>query len=93
MSKSDIFRASIGQGAIAWIAKHLRERWPDEPQPAEMAANLDGIAREHEVPIEKTLGWIDYHPRGSELTTASFRRWAEAYAAERERVLKELSRR
>jgi hypothetical protein len=91
MSKSELFRESIQKGAVDWVAKHLRDRWPDEQQPDELAANLDAISREYEVPIEKTLGWIDLHPRGSELTTESFRRWAEAYAAERERVLKELS--
>jgi len=78
---------NVKDAAVAWIAKHVRERWPGEQQPDEMAENLAGIAREYEVPVETLIEWIHLLPADEELSAEAFRMWAERYATERERVL------
>jgi len=78
---------NVKDAAVTWIAKHVRERWPHEQRATEMAENLDAIAREYEVPVKTLIEWLHLLPAGADLSTEAFRLWAEAYAAERERVL------
>jgi len=80
---------NVKDAAVAWIAKHVRERWPHEQQAAELSENLDAIASEYEVPLEVLIGWIHLFPPDLEPSTEDFRARAEGYAVERERVLRE----